>query len=78
MFLVRIQCPELFDIANGEVMFTSRTLGAVANYTCRFGFKLEGDEQRVCLENEAWSGQPPTCSRMSNPILFLLFHSIAS
>ena len=57
------QCPVLFDIANGEVEFSSRTPGSTATYTCNFGFVLQGDEQRVCMENETWSGEPPTCLR---------------
>ena len=31
--------------------------------TCDFGFVLQGDEQRVCIENETWSGELPTCFR---------------
>lgn len=57
------QCPELFDVPNGEVELSGRTPGSTATYTCNFGFVLQGDSQRVCMENETWSGQPPTCFR---------------
>ena len=62
-YTAAFQCPELFDIPNGEVEFSSRTPGSTATYTCDFGFVLQGDEQRVCMENETWSGEPPTCLR---------------
>ena len=62
-YTAAFQCPVLFDIPNGEVEFSSRTPGSTATYTCNFGFVLQGDEQRVCMENETWSGEPPTCLR---------------
>ena len=62
-YTAAFQCPVLLDIPSGEVEFSSRTPGSTATYTCNFGFVLQGDEQRVCMENETWSGEPPTCLR---------------
>ena len=86
VYTAAFQCPELFDIPNGEVEFLSRTPGSIATYTCDFGFVLQGDEQRVCMENETWSGEPPTCFRKFKshsrcpipdaPFLFLYYRAI--
>ena len=75
-YTAAFQCPELFDIPNGEVEFSSRTPGSTATYTCDFGFVLQGDEQRVCMENETWSGEPPTCFRKFKFLSYYpIFHS---
>ena len=69
------QCPELFNITNGVVSVLSRVPGAVATYTCNFGFELRGDGQRECLENETWTGEEPTCFRESSHQLFSLVYT---
>ena len=42
-------------------------LGTEATYTCEAGFYLEGNEVRVCMDDDGmdaigvWSGQEPSC-----------------
>ncbi|XP_065918054.1 uncharacterized protein [Dysidea avara] len=63
-------CPERFDCGsppapvNGDVMFDSTSEGSVANYSCNFGFRLDGNNQRQCQSTATWSGTVPTCIRI--------------
>ena len=56
-----LQCPELQDIANGAVSYTSREQGATATYSCSGDFTLQGTKTRTCGQNGQWSGQEPRC-----------------
>ena len=58
-----IKCPELDDIEYGGVKVTSNKVGSRANYYCRKGYKLVGDDHRVCLKTSYWSGMEPVCKR---------------
>lgn len=53
--------PESPDGGSVEV----ETMGAVtsAYYTCEAGYALYGDSERLCLEDNSWEGQAPTCSK---------------
>ena len=46
---------------NGSVTYDDTSEGSVANYFCNFGFRLDGDDQRVCQANKTWSGVVPMC-----------------
>ena len=48
---------------NGSVSSNGSFVNDVANFTCDFGFELEGDTQRVCEENGMWSNMVPNCTR---------------
>ncbi len=68
MFVVSViapldTCPVLSSPANGQVSFTTVTVGSVARYTCQPGFQLIGTAVRVCREDEKWSGSEPICRR---------------
>ncbi len=44
-------------------------LGTEATYTCEAGFNLDGNEVRVCMDDDGmdaigvWNGQEPNCVR---------------
>ncbi|XP_062518035.1 sushi, von Willebrand factor type A, EGF and pentraxin domain-containing protein 1-like isoform X2 [Corticium candelabrum] len=52
-------CPKLSDPAYGEVDVAYN----VATYSCQYGYKLKGDEQRTC-SNGVWSGSEPSCFKL--------------
>ena len=73
-------CDELLAPNNGHVILTD---DVIATYSCDNGYQLIGDEIRTCEDGE-WTGQEPTCIRMSLPhiackiiisILYLFFQS---
>jgi hypothetical protein len=47
---------------NGQVNFTGTVYLAEAVYDCDLGYDLIGGATtRVCLLNETWGGEDPTC-----------------
>ena len=67
-------CPPLPAITNGIISYSPDVppdydLGTEATYTCEAGFYLEGNEVRVCMDDDGmdaigvWSGQEPSCVR---------------
>ena len=45
------------------------TFGSIATYVCDTGFNLIGDMQRICQENEDWSGSEPICEGIISNVL---------
>ncbi|XP_071821492.1 uncharacterized protein [Apostichopus japonicus] len=41
----------------------TRTIDAIATYTCNHGYRLVGNATRTCLGHKHWSGNPPVCER---------------
>ena len=68
-----IVCPPLPAIINGIISYSPDVtpdydLGTEATYTCEAGFYLEGNEVRVCMDDDGytigvWSDQEPSCVR---------------
>ena len=67
-------CPSLLAITNGTISYSPDVtpdydLGTEATYTCVVGFYLEGNEVRVCMDDDGmdtigvWSGQEQRCVR---------------
>ena len=67
-----IMCPPLPTITNGMISYSPDVtsdydLGTNTTYTCEAGFYLEGNEVRVCMDDDGmdaigvWSGQEPSC-----------------
>ena len=65
-------CPPLPTITNGMISYSPDVtpdydLGTEATYTCETGFHLEGNEVRVCMDDDGmnaigvWSDQEPSC-----------------
>lgn len=59
--LTVLQCVDLEDPPNGNVIFSGSLFGSQANYSCDQGFNLIGVSMRTCQANELWSGSEPTC-----------------
>ena len=60
-FHILVDCGSPPAPVNGDVMFDSTSEGSVANYSCNFGFRLDGNNQRQCQSTATWSGTVPTC-----------------
>ena len=58
-----IKCRDLDDIRYGGVRLTGNKVGSRANYYCDKGYKLVGDDHRVCLKTGHWGGKMPVCKR---------------
>ena len=56
-----VNCGDLDDPANGQVVLNGTLFGSIATYTCDPGFILVGDVERMCQANGEWSGTEPTC-----------------
>ena len=59
--LIVIDCGDPGTPDNGATSVTDTTVGSLANHTCDDGYLLVGATQRVCLPNETWSPDLPTC-----------------
>ena len=44
---------------------TGLTRGSFAVYTCESGYQLSGERIRTCQSDQTWSGEAPTCTRMT-------------
>ncbi|XP_053381384.1 protein lev-9-like isoform X3 [Mercenaria mercenaria] len=56
------ECRPLANIPHGRVEIKpNNRFGAVAQYFCEDGYKLRGDQARVCQGDETWSGSIPQC-----------------
>ena len=63
-----VQCPVLFNPANGIVEFRSRFVGSSARYICFPGYRLVGVANMSCqLSTQDWSHSPPTCQCKNSP-----------
>ena len=58
-----IGCPPLEHPANGLVTLEGNSPGSVATYSCNESHSLLGSATSQCQSNEAWSNQPPTCTK---------------
>ncbi|XP_053624020.1 CUB and sushi domain-containing protein 3 isoform X2 [Plodia interpunctella] len=58
-----VQCEEPPQIANGRVSIpqNSSVFGAVAEYACARGFKLQGAKRTTCLAAGVWDKPAPHC-----------------
>ncbi|KAM4648601.1 seizure protein 6 homolog [Amazona ochrocephala] len=61
-------CPELPDIANGWKTSSQPELlhGTVVTYHCYPGFQLTGTDLLMCHWDLTWSGDLPTCERVTS------------
>ena len=63
LFGIIVDCGDLDAPENGDVVYDETLEGSVANYSCNFGYRLDGDDQRVCQGDSMWSGEMPSCIR---------------
>ena len=54
-------CGELSNPDNGRVEVSSNKVGGVATYSCNDGYRLVGDDTRVCKDSGSWDGTMPSC-----------------
>ena len=57
-------CPLLTNPTNGQIEYTTRTVGGVATYTCNANYTIAGSETRTCMvsmEDLTWSGTNSSC-----------------
>ena len=45
----------------GVLFYSNMTVGSIASYSCVEGFRLEGEQDRICFNNGSWSGDVPSC-----------------
>ena len=60
-----VDCGRLDNPENGFVVFTTTTVGSPAQYSCKLGYLLLGEDIRVCTETGEWSDEEPECVRKS-------------
>ena len=53
------------DILHGHIIAKTTTYQAVINYTCDYGYLLDGTSERSCMADHNWSGEVPTCQPIS-------------
>ena len=64
LFYLLVNCGDPGAPVNGNFVLENDTLeDSIAIYSCSFGFRLDGDDQRVCQSNKTWTGTVPTCTR---------------
>ncbi len=62
-FYSEISCDRLTNPLNGQVQFSSSSIGSIATYTCNNGYNLVGSiHQRICRPDGEWSGEEPRCA----------------
>ena len=55
-----VDCGPLSNPANGQLSLNGTVFETIATYTCDSGFKLIGNDTRVCQSDGTWS-ESPTC-----------------
>jgi uncharacterized delta-60 repeat protein len=57
-------CPNLDTISNGRVTETGFSANDVAQYYCDSGYKLIGERDRTCIDDDPdfWNGIEPSCA----------------
>ncbi|KAG1693160.1 CUB and sushi domain-containing protein 3 [Nymphon striatum] len=58
-----LKCQKPKNPNNGMVHSTSLRYNSVITYTCNQGYKLIGNDSRVCRGHGKWDKQPPTCEK---------------
>ncbi|XP_035675655.1 sushi, von Willebrand factor type A, EGF and pentraxin domain-containing protein 1-like [Branchiostoma floridae] len=59
-----LQCPTLTAPAHGTVAGGS-SFGETATYSCDAGYEVVGTSTRLCQPSRTWSGNEPTCEKIS-------------
>ena len=60
-FLSVVDCLNLTDPSNGQVLLSTTTFRSIATYSCEEGYILIGIPMRECQSNGSWSEEEPSC-----------------
>jgi len=61
---IPVKCGVPEKVANGITTWSNLTLGSRVTYTCNTGYHLSmSSTERICLENNTWSGEEPICGK---------------
>ncbi|RVE67439.1 hypothetical protein OJAV_G00103150 [Oryzias javanicus] len=64
----KIRCPVLPLIPHGRYTCSQGFyVDSRCDFTCRLGYRIEGENSRTCLPSGAWSGAQPVCSDTEPP-----------
>ena len=61
-----INCGQPSSPINGMVNVTTTTITSLAFYYCDEGFRLSGEDTRVCQASGFWRERDPTCEGVMN------------
>ena len=61
LFSPVLDCGQPPAVVNGEIEFTTTTVGSKAIYSCEAGRHHIGEVVLECLDSGEWSGVPPLC-----------------
>lgn len=61
--ILDVDCGIPEEIENGSFMLPSNVTyyGSAVLYECKPGYRLDGHDRRLCLENGTWNSDPPKC-----------------
>ncbi|KAG8455052.1 hypothetical protein GDO86_001318 [Hymenochirus boettgeri] len=60
-----VKCSGAKEIPNGSFVSQSLHYGQTISYTCKRGFRLEGQSVLTCLETGEWNSEPPFCKEIT-------------
>ena len=77
-------CEELQNLANGEIDYSESLMPngrypvtARANFTCNYGYNLNGSASSTSLESLNWSEQIPICDQGNEFFIYFYFSSMS-
>ncbi|XP_077973714.1 sushi, von Willebrand factor type A, EGF and pentraxin domain-containing protein 1-like isoform X2 [Styela clava] len=59
-----INCGGAGSLQFGSIQGNNFKLGGIVRYSCDYGYRLEGTDERTCLEDDTWSGEMPVCVKV--------------
>ena len=60
-FDIAKDCGKLAAPTNGDITVTRALFMGTANYSCKPGYDLVGDETRTCTASGSWNSTTPFC-----------------